>query len=198
MRRGHMPPVIRVDEEVMSALQRRATEIGLVFPTPNQALRGILGLPDDSGGKTPQVIHLAGAEGDRAIANPPMITTDAAASRIPSSHEPKVQRLIAQLLPALLGILESSGNVLTRHPITQKWVANPNNFVALKVQDARALNLCLYIYGRPGDFGQLPARLNIKPERAKYSRFNVDSPDQIQDALDMVRRAYDLKQRLGK
>ena len=41
-----MTPVIRIDDEVMGALRSRAVEWGLVFSTPNQALRRLFGLDD--------------------------------------------------------------------------------------------------------------------------------------------------------
>ena len=43
-----MVPVIRIDDEVMGALQSHAARWGLVFGTPNQTLRRLLGLDDGS------------------------------------------------------------------------------------------------------------------------------------------------------
>ena len=39
-----MSPVIRVDDEVMQALTQKAVQAGLVFSTPNEVLRSILGV----------------------------------------------------------------------------------------------------------------------------------------------------------
>lgn len=39
-----MTPVIRIDDEVMSELKRRAVDLGLVFEPPNATLRRVLGL----------------------------------------------------------------------------------------------------------------------------------------------------------
>jgi len=39
-----MAPVIRIDDQVMDNLKRRAIDLGLIFGTPNDVLRGILGL----------------------------------------------------------------------------------------------------------------------------------------------------------
>lgn len=39
-----MTPVIRIDEDVMGELKKRAIDLGLVFESPNTALRNILGL----------------------------------------------------------------------------------------------------------------------------------------------------------
>jgi hypothetical protein len=40
--------------------------------------------------------------------------------------------------PPLLILLESTKNILRFYPISRRWIANPNNFVAFKVQEARA------------------------------------------------------------
>jgi hypothetical protein len=39
-----MTPVIRIDDEVMNELKRRAVDLGLVFEPPNATLRRVLGL----------------------------------------------------------------------------------------------------------------------------------------------------------
>ncbi len=43
-----MTPVIRIDDEVMKALKKRAVELGLVFEPPNTTLRIVLGLDGKS------------------------------------------------------------------------------------------------------------------------------------------------------
>jgi len=47
-----MPPVIRIDDQVMEELQKRAVQLGLVFGTPNEVLRRVfqLATPDPGGG----------------------------------------------------------------------------------------------------------------------------------------------------
>jgi hypothetical protein len=39
-----MTPVIRIDDEVMDGLKKKAVDSGLVFSTPNEVLRAIFGL----------------------------------------------------------------------------------------------------------------------------------------------------------
>jgi len=39
-----MTPVIRIDDEVMDELKRRAVQLGLVFESPNATIRKVLGL----------------------------------------------------------------------------------------------------------------------------------------------------------
>ena len=43
-----MMPVIRIDDEVMSELKKRAIDFGLVFEPPNATLRRVLGLGESS------------------------------------------------------------------------------------------------------------------------------------------------------
>ena len=39
-----MTSTIRIDEQVMEELMKRAVDLGMLFPTPNEVLREILGL----------------------------------------------------------------------------------------------------------------------------------------------------------
>ncbi len=41
-----MAPVMRIDDEVRQELEKRAVELGLIFGTPNQVLRVVLGLDE--------------------------------------------------------------------------------------------------------------------------------------------------------
>jgi len=45
---GKMTPVIRIDDEVMDELKKRAVNLGLVFEPPNTTLRRVLGLDVDA------------------------------------------------------------------------------------------------------------------------------------------------------
>ncbi|MDY6911065.1 MAG: hypothetical protein SVM79_01705, partial [Chloroflexota bacterium] len=42
-----MAPVIRIDDSVMNELKEKAVGLGLVFSTPNEVLRAILGLGNE-------------------------------------------------------------------------------------------------------------------------------------------------------
>jgi hypothetical protein len=43
-----MTPVIRIDDEVMDRLKKKAIELGLVFESPNAVLKKILGIDSDT------------------------------------------------------------------------------------------------------------------------------------------------------
>ena len=73
-----------------------------------------------------------------------------------------------------------------------KWVASPNNFVAIKVQDKRKRNLAITVYGNPGKFNGIRHNLVIKPDRSSWSRFSVDRCDQLPSAIQVIRHAYQL------
>ncbi len=187
-------PIIRVDDEVYSELQRRAVELNLVFATPNQVLRSVLGLA----ARTEASTIVKEKQHQLATTQEMPAAATSTGNGAPSSLNPTVQRLIDRLLPPLQELLRSSGNILRYHPISGKWVAHPNNFVAFKVQKARANNLCLYVYGRPNDFTNLGPLLRIKPERTNYSRFNIDTPEQVREALLVMRPAYQVKLQRGR
>ena len=54
-----MAPVIRVDDEVQRELEKRAYEMRLVFGTPNQVLRSILGLDGQQEERSTQIMEAA-------------------------------------------------------------------------------------------------------------------------------------------
>jgi len=51
-----MTPVIRIDDEVMDSLKKRAIDLGLVFEPPNATLRRILGLDADEKRLVDQIV----------------------------------------------------------------------------------------------------------------------------------------------
>ncbi|MBM3948263.1 MAG: hypothetical protein FJ312_03295 [SAR202 cluster bacterium] len=132
-----MTPVRRVDDAVMEFLKKRAVELGLVFNTQNAVVRKLL-LPqvDEEEMQTTRTIPEA-RERERRVEG----------KRVPHSDNPNVQRLLDSLLP---DILRLSTNGLTSCPAIQRWVATPN-VVAIRVQDARAGNLAVHVYGEPDD-----------------------------------------------
>lgn len=191
-------PSIRVDEEVMGELQKRAFDLGLVFTTPNQVLRELLGLVKAGNRKRSQI-------GPDAKEELPTIslsqeeTSRQEANKMPSSEDPEVQSLLDQLLPTILELLNESGSILRYAPESRKWVARPHNFVTIIVQDARARNLSLSVYGKPDDLRSLAPTLNIKRGRTtSYSSFNIASLAQVSSAAQVIRRAYHLKMRTAK
>ncbi len=63
-----MTPVIRIDDEVMDELKKRAIHLGLIFGTPNEVLRSILKL-DKQGNLDKQVHKEFGRTADIRIGN---------------------------------------------------------------------------------------------------------------------------------
>ena len=182
-----MMPVIRIDDDVLGELQSRAVEFNLVFGTPNQVLRQILGLErpkevNDMPNQEQQEHGKSSSYDDQL-----------------RSSDPAVQEIINGLKLPLEHLLHSSGNRLMYHRISEKWVAHPNNFVAIKVQEARAKNLYVAVYGTPDDFSNFASSLQIKRERSRsYSGFRINKPDQVAAALQVIKRAYDIKAERGR
>ena len=170
-----MTPVIRIDDEVRNKLIERAIEYSMVFSTPNDVLKVILGLTRMSDNQSKS------SESSLPVKN--------IALKFPKSQDPKVQKLIDGLLPTLSHL---SNDGLKYYEKSDRWVAYPNNFVAIKVQDARARNLVITVRGNLNKFDEFRHDLDIKPDRPSYSRFRVDREDQLAVAIRAIKRAYEL------
>lgn len=180
-------PVMRVDDEVLDALKKKAIELDLVFSTPNQVLRNIFGL-DKASHQSDDSVSLH--------TNPQIITPNTTEEGLMfSSADPTVGRIIDAFLPKLQEILVASENSLRFYPTSERWIAHPNNFVGVRVQDARSKDLSVSVYGRPEDFIGVTGQIEMKPDRTNYSRFNLRSTDQVSDAINIIKNALIVKER---
>ena len=176
-----MAPNIEVDGEVLSAIeerglalaQARGSAIGI---TANDVLRSILELgprkEQDSRKRTPRRPAQTGTPGLR-----------------PFSLNPKVQSLIEGLIYELETQI---GPLDFKRDSTGRWVANPENFFTIKVQDSRTMDLAITVYGRPGRLSH-SEEIEIKPDRPSYSRFNLRSEKDIDAAAKIIIEAWELK-----
>ena len=169
-----MAPVIRIDDDVMKELKRRAVHLDMVFSTVNDVLRKVLELNKSDTNSQKDTIRQKASQ----VTN---VT-------LPKSNNLHVQKLIDGITPVILSLSKS---VLRFYPKSGRWVAEPN-FVAVRVQDARAGNIAITVYGNPEEFESLHHSLNIKPDRASWSRFNVDREEQLQSTIEVIRHAYQL------
>jgi len=112
----------------------------------------------------------------------------------PSSSVPTVQLFLNALKAPIFDISKSG---MTYHQKSRKWVASPN-VVTITVQDARAKNLRITIYGRPNEFDNVKGPLKIENDMAGYSRFTVESSDQIFAAKNVIVHSYELKKKRGR
>ena len=78
----------------------------------------------------------------------------------------------------------------------ERWVYQPDNFVAFKVQSKRARSIVLTLYGntlmlkRASDGAGLHQEwLELEPDRASYSRYTITSPKQLLAAAFFIRLA---------
>jgi hypothetical protein len=65
----------------------------------------------------------------------------------------------------------------------RKWVNYPDNFLALVIQP-RDESFAIHVWGEPQRFQ--PGKLEIKRDRASYSRFKLESSGQLADALRVI------------
>ena len=174
-----MAPNIEVDGEVLSAIegrglglaQARGSAIGI---TTNDVLRHILELDP----KTPPRMPTAPRPAQTATQSPR-----------PFSHNPHVQALINGLIDKLEAEI---GTVSFKRDSTGRWISHPNNFFTIKVQDSREMNLSITIYGRPDRLSK-SQKIEIKPDRPSYSRFSLQSEQDIEAAVKIIIEAWELK-----
>jgi len=173
-----MTPVIRIDDDVMNELKKRAVDLDMVFSSPNEVLKVVLVL----------------TTADKNLPDLPKKPTVArnTSGEMPQSSDPEVQELLDGLLQGISDLcscfnLAKSG----------RWIASPN-FMTITVQDARAHNLAITVYGSIDDFKNLQSNVHIQPDRSGYSRFNIDRQDQLPSAIQVIRRAHQLKQKRSR
>ena len=165
-----MTSTIRIDEQVMEELMKRAVDLGMLFPTPNEVLREILGLSKGEIFPSRPGLSTASEEKDFHL-------------RYPSSKVLGIQQILDAMQPALT-VLSTNGFY---YDTTGKWVAYPDNFVTIRTQEARKKDIAITMYGKPLDFEGLQSSLQIKGDRPSYSRFNISSLDQIPEALSLIK-----------
>jgi hypothetical protein len=112
----------------------------------------------------------------------------------PSSKDDKVQLLLNGLRDAIFNISKNGMRYYGKH---RRWVADPN-IVTITVQDTRAQNLRITVYGRPNEFGNIAKSLEIKEDMAGYSRFVLNSESQLPPAIKVIKRSYELKRDRGR
>ncbi|MFC1984095.1 hypothetical protein ACFLVO_03695 [Chloroflexota bacterium] len=120
-------------------------------------------------------------------------TTDTNAN-YPSSHVSVVQKLLDGLRDTIFSV---SKNGMRLYGINKRWVATPN-IVTITVQDARAHNLRVTVYGRPSEFEDIKSSLDIKNDMAGYSRFVINSENELPSAIKVIQHSYELKKKRGR
>ena len=75
-----------------------------------------------------------------------------------------------------------------------RFVADPQNFIALDVCGTRVQSVTVNLRGRPFEFPELP-ELPLRSSLAAYSSFRFTKTDQLAAALLYVRRAADIYRR---
>jgi len=109
----------------------------------------------------------------------------------------KVERVQYFLNALKSPIFKFSKNGMKYHAKSGKWVAEPN-VVTIKVQDARAKNLRITVYGKPEEFENIKGSIKIEDDMASFSRFLIDSADQLNLAVNIIKHSYELKKERGR
>lgn len=170
-------PVIRIDDEVMREIKKQASKLDLVFSTPNDVLRRMLGLD----GKV-KAATVAKAPPSLKVSND-----------LPRSSVPIVQGLIDAIVPTIRRLEPNA----TFQPDSsgKRWIVRPNNFATLKPQDAQKKDLVITVFGRPDAFQDLKVNLALRNDQAGYSRFSINDNKQVPDTIKVIQRAHKLKQK---
>ncbi|MCI0428592.1 MAG: hypothetical protein L0Z46_11305 [Nitrospiraceae bacterium] len=79
------------------------------------------------------------------------------------------------------------------YPNSGRFVETPDNFWTVKVQP-RDQSLLVTVRGLPESFGT-PRTVQLGKERSRYSRFKVARPDQLPDAVSVIRKAATTRHR---
>ncbi len=116
------------------------------------------------------------------------------ADNFPSSELREVQYLLDLLRPVIMRI---SKDGMAYHAKSRKWVAEPN-VVTITVQEARAKNLRITVYGRPNEFESVRGPLEIEDDMAGYSRFVIRSAGELPATVKVIERSYELKKERGR
>jgi hypothetical protein len=90
---------------------------------------------------------------------------------------------LAHLAKELLGQVRAHLPGELHEGLARKWVNSPLNCLAITIQP-RDGSLAIHVKGNPDDFG--PCSLTIKSDRPSYSRFKINSPDQLGEAIRVV------------
>ena len=100
----------------------------------------------------------------------------------PSSKVEQVQYFLNALKSP---IFKYSKHGMVYHGKSKRWVADPN-IVTITVQDARAKNLRITVYGKPEEFESIKGSLRIEDDMAGYSRFLIDSTEQLIPSVNVI------------
>jgi hypothetical protein len=170
-------PTIRIDDDVLETLKKLAVEHDAVFGSPNEVLRKVFGLDQRNGQLEADLVDLP----QRSQVGYPV------------SGDGELQQLLDGLWPHLSGLVQ-------RFELDQggRFVSRPENFVTIKPQE-RARDIAITVYGRVDDFADLKPPFELRPYRSGYySSFKVGQSAQVEAAVRVIRRAWQLKRDRGR
>jgi hypothetical protein len=167
-----MSKQITLDDDVYLKLVEKAIELNMVFGSANDVIKIVLNMEKQK--------------------------TKSGSDNYPTSKIPEVQSLLNGLRDTIFSISKIG---MEYHKKNRRWVADPNT-VTITVQDARSRNLRITVYGRPHEFenifGGVKPELDIRGDMAGYSRFVLNSKNQLPFAVKVIQHSYNIKKERGR
>ena len=112
----------------------------------------------------------------------------------PRSGDAKVSGLLEGLKGTVMSVSPGGMRLGTNG---RRWVSD-SNVVTVTVQEARAHNLRITVFGRREEFAEMKGSLDIRDDMAGYSRFVVDNESQLPSAIKVIRQSHDFKKARGR
>lgn len=79
----------------------------------------------------------------------------------------------------------SPSGYLQYYPISKRYVEQPDNFWAVKIQP-RKKDLVIFVRGDPDRFAEFITNLEIKRDRTGYSSFHISKLSEGEEAIDII------------
>lgn len=92
----------------------------------------------------------------------------------------------------LVEIRKEFSGELVYHEKSGKYVESPDNFWVVRIQP-RAQSLRIIVYGSPRKHGA-KSTIDLKDDMTGYSNFVIARQSQLRDAIDVIRKAKELKE----
>jgi hypothetical protein len=107
----------------------------------------------------------------------------------PESSDEVIQNLLDGLFS---GALDRGIDLQLSRDGSGRWISFPDNFMSILLQP-RNRALLVTVYGNPESFNDLGRTLQMKADRAPYSRFHIRSTQDLPTAVDIIETSLKLR-----
>jgi len=94
------------------------------------------------------------------------------------------------------GIRRWHNGGLVYHEGSRKYVENPNFWTVIIQKQDQSLRIT--VYGEPDSFEYKGNKLSIGKDMKSYSSFKISHISQVNDAISIIRKSYEMKNRYQK